>query len=204
MCVWYVNGAFYTGQSIHDANVSPPVAPKPAGLTIDDLFPVKKYLKDLSHEELIELGIALGLRYPHLRNMSRPILNEMVAAWLNGEDNVLSATGPPSWDSLRQALKGINQPGISLISGWNGMYEARLRSCATCSVNGREEQLWSQSSAVAEEAAVGGKAGGEEAEEKGDKGVQGKEGATSLWPTMLAVLALLTLVLALVLGQVTM
>ena len=87
------------------------------------------------------------------------------------------------------------------------MYEARLRSCATCSVNGREEQLWSQSSPVAlcrweEEAA--GKATGEEVE-KGDEEVQGKEGAskwTSHWPIMFVVLALLTIVLALVLGQV--
>ena len=42
-----------------------------------------------------------------------PLPEEMVAAWLNGEDCVLSATGAPSWKSLIQALRDIDQPGIA-------------------------------------------------------------------------------------------
>ena len=60
----------------------------------------------------IDLGGALGLYYPHLRKMS-PLLKEMVAAWLNREDNVLSASGDPSWASLIKALQDINQAGIA-------------------------------------------------------------------------------------------
>ena len=58
------------------------------------------------------MGGALGLYYPHLRKMS-PLLEELVAAWLNREDNVLSASGDPSWTSLIKALRDIDQPGIA-------------------------------------------------------------------------------------------
>ena len=78
-----------------------------------DHYSITRYLRDLSNEELMDLGGALGLRYSHLRNMSRPLLNELVAAWLNREDDVLSATGDPSWARLIQALTDINQPGIA-------------------------------------------------------------------------------------------
>ena len=78
-----------------------------------DHFPVTKCLEDFSNDELMSLGTALGLRYTKVRNMRCPLLGEMVAAWLNGEDEVLSVTGAPSWDSLSKALKKINQPGIA-------------------------------------------------------------------------------------------
>ena len=78
-----------------------------------DHFAVSEYLRPLLNEDLIRLGLALGLYYPHLHNMTRSLLNEMVAAWLNREDNVLSATGDPSWASLIQALRDIDQPGIA-------------------------------------------------------------------------------------------
>ena len=93
------------------------------------------------------------------------------------------------------------------------MYEARLRSCAMCSVNGREEQLWSQSSPVAlcrweEEEEEGAKGGGEGEEKKGGV-AEGKEGPGSRWNSpwtvsllVFAVLTLLTVVVALILGQV--
>ena len=77
-----------------------------------DHYVVTRHLRDLSNEELMDLGGALGLRYSNLRNM-KPLLNEMVAAWLMRKDNVLSATGDPSWTSLIQALQDINQPGIA-------------------------------------------------------------------------------------------
>ena len=89
------------------------------------------------------------------------------------------------------------------------MYEARLRSCATCSVNGREEQLWSQPSPAAlcrwkEEAAAEAAGEGE-----GEGAEQSKEGSGSHWSSpwtvsllVFAVLTLFTVVVALILGQV--
>ena len=82
-------------------------------LTMADHFAVTRHLRDMNNEELTDLGGALGLRYSNLRNMSRPLLGEMVAAWLNGEDMVLATTGNPSWASLRQALQKIDQLGIA-------------------------------------------------------------------------------------------
>ena len=73
---------------------------------------ITTHLRDLKNEVLMDLGGALGLRYSHLHNMSRPLLNEMVVAWLNREDHVLSI-GDPSWARLIQALKDIHQPGIA-------------------------------------------------------------------------------------------
>ena len=81
-------------------------------LTMADHYAVCILLKDLSKEDIIELGEALGLYYPHLRKMER-LLKDMVAAWLNREDHVLLATGDPSWASLIQALRDIDQPGIA-------------------------------------------------------------------------------------------
>ena len=81
-------------------------------LAMADHYTVAKQLRDLSKEDLIGAGGALGLYYPHLRRMS-PLLDEMVAAWLNREDNVLTASGEPSWASLIKALQDTNQPGIA-------------------------------------------------------------------------------------------
>ena len=54
-------------------------ASQPSHLTMADHYPITRHLRDLSNEELMDLGGALGLRYSHLRNMSRPLLNDMVA-----------------------------------------------------------------------------------------------------------------------------
>ena len=86
--------------------------PQPPSLTMADHYAVTKHLRDFGNDELIGVGGALGLYYPHLRRMN-PLLEEMVAAWLNREDNVLSASGDPSWASLIKALQDINQPGIA-------------------------------------------------------------------------------------------
>ena len=77
-----------------------------------DHYTITKHLKDLSKDDLIELGEVLGLFYPHLRKMDH-LLKDMVAAWLNREDNVLTASGDPTWASLIKALQDINQPGVA-------------------------------------------------------------------------------------------
>ena len=84
----------------------------PPRLSIDDHYMVSGHLADLDNEDLITLGGALGLRYPKLKRMHY-LLGDMVAAWLNEEDNVLRASGPPSWTSLVQALEDMGQPGIA-------------------------------------------------------------------------------------------
>ena len=61
-------------------------------------------INNLSQKELISLGGALGLLYPRLKQMT-PLPEEMVAAWLSKEDNVLKRTGQPTWRSLADALK---------------------------------------------------------------------------------------------------
>lgn len=73
---------------------------------------VKRYLRDLGSDELMDLGGALGLRYPNLKRMT-PLISEMVAAWLKREDNVIAVSGPPSWANLTQALRDIGQNGIA-------------------------------------------------------------------------------------------
>ena len=77
-----------------------------------DHFKVTKILKCMNKEDLRQLGGALGLSYPRLRNME-PLLEEMVCAWLNKEDNVLKQSGKPSWTSLKSALHEIGQEGVA-------------------------------------------------------------------------------------------
>ena len=74
-----------------------------------DHYLVRSQLGQLSNEDLIELGGALGLYYTHLRKMS-PVLDEMVKAWLNREDGV---DGEPSWASLIKALRDIHKAGTA-------------------------------------------------------------------------------------------
>ena len=85
---------------------------QPIGLSMADHYTVTKHLRDLSNEDLIKVGEALGLYYPDLKRM-KDLPGDMVAAWLNKKDNVLSASGEPSWASLIKALRDINQPGIA-------------------------------------------------------------------------------------------
>ncbi len=77
-------------------------------------FTITKCLRNLGNEELMALGGALGLFYPHLKRMSAStFMGDMLAAWLNSEDNVVAASGYPSWTSLINALENIEQHGIA-------------------------------------------------------------------------------------------
>ena len=96
----------------HDTSLPTPLAAPPAQLNVDDLPIVKRYLCDLGRDELIDLGVELGLRYPNLQLMTS-LKNEMVTAWLKSEDNVVRFSGPPCWASLVRALRNINQNGIA-------------------------------------------------------------------------------------------
>ena len=71
-----------------------------------------KFLSDIDERGLIQLGGALGLHYPKLQRMKH-LPEEMVAAWLRGEDNVLDRSGRPTWASLVKCLEEIGQNGAA-------------------------------------------------------------------------------------------
>ena len=80
---------------------------------IDDLLEVQMRLKSVLHWK--KLGLALGLLYPTLQKIEREqhekvddCLMEMLAAWLQQQDNV-SQNGVPSWSVLGIALEKIGE-----------------------------------------------------------------------------------------------
>ena len=79
---------------------------------MENLFEITRYLIDLSNEQLIDLGGALGLRYPTLRRM-KDLPNEMVAAWLLRQEDVLETSGEPTYERLAKALEQIGQNGLA-------------------------------------------------------------------------------------------
>ena len=62
-----------------------------------------EFLKDMDQRGLRKLGGALGLDYTKLQRM-RDLPEEMVAAWLRGEDRVLNTSGKPTQASLIKCL----------------------------------------------------------------------------------------------------
>ena len=76
-----------------------------------DHYSVRQYLSNLTDRNLVELGGALGLSYPKLCRME-PLLDEMVRAWLNEQDEV-SEKGAPTWSRLVIALREVGQKGIA-------------------------------------------------------------------------------------------
>ena len=83
---------------------------------IDDLLEVTYYLLDLGQIDIHSLGLTLGLSYHHLRNMSNSdtFRDDMIAAWLQKEDQVLKR-GVPTWETLAKALRHpiVNQTGVA-------------------------------------------------------------------------------------------
>ena len=80
---------------------------------IADLVDIKRALKNLV--DWISLGLELGLLYPTLRKIDEDqrgktdrCVMEMIAAWLQQQDNV-SKKGVPSWSVLQTALRKIGE-----------------------------------------------------------------------------------------------
>ena len=73
---------------------------------IGDLAEVTNYLLDLQHDDIYNLGLTLGLYYPHLSKMetSKRFRDDVIAAWLQKEDQVLKM-GIPTWETLVKALR---------------------------------------------------------------------------------------------------
>ena len=74
---------------------------------------MKKSLKGLVNWQ--SLGLELGLLYPTLKRMKKEqhgdindCTMEMLAAWLQQQDNVTSK-GVPSWSVLQTALRSIGE-----------------------------------------------------------------------------------------------
>ena len=83
---------------------------------IGDLFEVTNYLIDLQHDNIYDLGLTLGLYQPHLKEMetSKRFRDDVIAAWLKKEDNVVKM-GIPTWETLFKALihPRVNQTGVA-------------------------------------------------------------------------------------------
>ena len=77
-----------------------------------DHFQVTEYLSDLTKEELLKLGSALGLLWPNLKKMTM-LCEDLVEGWLNGADNVVATSGQPTWASLIKALEKIKLKGVA-------------------------------------------------------------------------------------------
>ena len=80
---------------------------------IDDLLEVKMFVKQVVNWK--DLGLALGLAYSTLQKIERgqcggvdDCMREMLAAWLQQQDNV-TRKGTPSWTVLRTALRKIGE-----------------------------------------------------------------------------------------------
>ena len=76
------------------------------------LHAVKECLKDLNRDKIIEVGLALGLLYPSLTKMSM-LPHDMIQAWLQERDNVLTMSGQPTVQSLLAALHSSDLPGTA-------------------------------------------------------------------------------------------
>ena len=87
---------------------------------MEHLFEVSHYLKDLDNERIIRVGLVLGMYYSSLKRM-RSLPDDMVAAWLRREDNVLQVSGVPTWKVLSKALKDIGQTGLAMKIQQHGM-----------------------------------------------------------------------------------
>ena len=76
-------------------------------------FEINRHLMDLDNEQIVQVGLALGMNYAKLKRM-RSLPGDMVAAWLRREDDVLEVSGVPTWKVLSEALKDTGQTGLAM------------------------------------------------------------------------------------------
>ena len=81
-------------------------------IEMKDLFDITQYLGDMDNEQLKKLGCALGLYYPTLGRM-KTLPDDMVAAWLLCQEDVLERSGEPSYERLAIALEKVGQNGVA-------------------------------------------------------------------------------------------
>ena len=78
-----------------------------------DHYFITRCLGDLDNEQIVQVGLALGMNYAKLKRMSS-LPEDMVAAWLRREDDVLEASGVPTLKALSEALKDVGQTGLAM------------------------------------------------------------------------------------------
>ena len=76
-------------------------------------YEISRCLDDLDNQQLVQVGLALGMNYAKLKRM-RSLPGDMVAAWLRREDDVLGVSGVPTWRALSEALKDVGQTGLAV------------------------------------------------------------------------------------------
>ena len=83
---------------------------------IADLCDVTNYLLELGQTCIYSLGLILGLDYRRLKTMggSETFRDDVIAAWLQREDNVIGK-GLPTWSALVKALRHprLNKTGLA-------------------------------------------------------------------------------------------
>ena len=79
---------------------------------------MKKVLKRVNDWQ--SLGLELGLLFPTLQQIKtnnpgnvEQCKTNMIAAWLNRQDNVPKAVGVPSWSVLQTALRKIGEGEVA-------------------------------------------------------------------------------------------
>ena len=78
-----------------------------------DHYDISHCLNDLDNQQLVQVGLALGMNYAKLKRM-QGLPGDMVAAWLRREDDVLGVSGVPTWKALSEALKDVGQTGLAI------------------------------------------------------------------------------------------
>ena len=76
-------------------------------------YEISSLLLDLDNQQIVQVGLALGMNYAKLKRM-RSLPGDMVAAWLRREDDVLEVSGVPTWKVLSEALKDTRQTGLAM------------------------------------------------------------------------------------------
>jgi hypothetical protein len=76
---------------------------------------VRRYLRGIRYEKLVEVGQLLGLyRSELLLSTKRDLLGDLIDSWLRREGRVVEESGDPTWRSLAKALLESGLTGTSL------------------------------------------------------------------------------------------
>ena len=82
-----------------------------------DIFEICGYLHGLDKRSIFSLGLCLGLNYAKVEDMlqSPTYQEDIIAAWIQRQDQVLQKSGAPTWQTLVKALKNpqVGQGGIA-------------------------------------------------------------------------------------------
>ena len=77
----------------------------------EDLPQIYEKLRNLSTQNIYDLGLSLGLKYPNLQIMKN-LPEDMLAAWMQQED--MMSRNPTTWTVLASALESIGQTSAGL------------------------------------------------------------------------------------------